>query len=318
MTRSIIKNGSAFVLIGIVVLAGLIFINSNRSSALSMNPQTVLGQNTTTSSLTWNFQKIGLLVPSRKLNLLLADASATTEYIVGIRSTNTQEPTLIAGEVIFHNPQSRLSRMVSHITDWPRERINIQPGSIEISGLSQAKGSVLIYLTVSPGTEVNVDTPNGPVVRATPANSLMVHNGEIIPREVEGIRTLVARLERPNPAADAAQIVRVQANRFFATPKGLAANLMNLKRPSFPPAEINGEVETVILKIAIDEEGIVKEIIPVKGSKEFSDTAQQAVREWKFKPFLADDKPIAVEASVVFFFGKDGTVSSPIFNEMSK
>jgi hypothetical protein len=320
------RNSIAFVFVGIAVWAGLSFINSNRTSALSVRSQTQTSESalttspqSTKTSLTWNFQKIGVAVSNGQLRLLLADLSPTTDYIIGVRSTDKQESTLIAGEVRFHNPQSKSPRMILQIADWPRNQISIQQGGIEISGLSQSEGSVLIYITITPGTELKVDTQSRTLARVVPANGLMIYNGAVLPQEVEGIRTLVARLQRPNPAVNTTKIIELQANRYVATPKGLATNLISLKKPRYPVSEATGEeLEQVILKIRIDETGLVKEINRIKGSKAFMDAAEQAVTEWKFQPFMAEGKPITVEASVVFFFGKDGAINSPIFDEMIK
>jgi outer membrane biosynthesis protein TonB len=171
---------------------------------------------------------------------------------------------------------------------------------------------------IAPGTEVTVDTPDKTLARATPANSLVLHNGVSVARDVEGIRTLVSQLERPHRAPNTTQVVKTQTNQYVATPKGIAANLINLKRPSYPAVATVDDIEQVIVRIAIDEAGIVRQVTPVRGKRAFSDAAALAVREWRFRPFSADSKPVAITASIVFFFGKNGTVNSPVFEEMGK
>jgi TonB family protein len=113
-------------------------------------------------------------------------------------------------------------------------------------------------------------------------------------------------------------VVKTQGDQYVVTPKGLGANLVTLRKPSCPVGVPAAELEQVLLRITIDEAGVVRQISPVRGSKAFLEAATQAVSEWRFKPFTPEGKPVPVVASVIFFFGPNGTVSSPVFDEIGK
>ncbi|MGH9898022.1 MAG: energy transducer TonB [Pyrinomonadaceae bacterium] len=327
------KKGNALSILVFILLAGIGIVSFKGINGLSTKAKEPLSKlyfptkaqskepTHETSHFNWKFQKSAISALNGQLQVSLIDPS-TTDYIVGVRTaTDIKDTSLVVGDVTYQNPQSTSHRFISQIVDWPRDRIKLQPGSIEISGLSQATGSVLVYITIAPGTEVSVVTSGASdktLAHATPANGLMIHNGVSLTQEVEGIRTLASRLTRPNPTVNTAKIVKIQGEQYVATPKGLAANLISLRKPTFPTGTMAEEMEQVLLRITIDEEGVIREINLIRGNKPFSDASVEAVREWKFRPFSADNKPISTKASVMFVFGKDGTISSPIFNELAK
>lgn len=324
MTSSVVKKAAALVAFGLVILAGTSLLSLKRARATE-KPQGPIGalplaraQGGGSNSVAWHHQRIGISATGGQLRVILADLSPNTDYIVGVRSVDQPETGLIAGEIRFGGSGSESIRPISQIVDWPRELIDVQPGVIRASGLSQAAGSVLIYVTVAAGTEVSIDTPDRTIARATPGNGLLIHNGIAIAQEVAGIRTLVSRLARPNPSPNAVQVVRIQGNQYVATPKGLATNLISLKKPSCPAGITVAELEAVTLRVTIDETGTIKQVTPISGTQVFVEAATQAVREWRFTPFFAENKAVPIVASIVFFFGPNGTVSSPVFDEMGK
>jgi TonB-like protein len=249
---------------------------------------------------------------------VLADLSPSTEYVVGVKvGDDAAGSALVVGEVTFDQPKSTAVRIVSKMVDWPRERIKVAPGIVELSSLSQARGSLVIYLTVAPGTDVQVDTADKTLARVSPENGLLVHNGIYVAQEVKGLHTLMSRLIRPNPPTNTPPIIEVRKDEFVVTPRGLAANMRKLRKPTYPVGVTVDGVEQVSLRIMINEEGRVTGVDRVRGTAEFLDAAEQAVSAWKFRPFSVDGRAVAVKASVVFFFGADGTIKSPIFDEMA-
>ncbi|MFY9557470.1 MAG: energy transducer TonB [Blastocatellia bacterium] len=324
MTSSVGKKAAVLVIFGLVILAGTSLLSLKRAGAIAKTQEqagalrSARAQGAGSNSVAWHHQRIGISITGGQLRVILADLSSNTDYIVGVRSVDAQETGLIAGEIRFGGSGSKSIRPISQIVDWPRELIDVQPGVIRASGLSKAAGSVLIYVTVAAGTEVSIDTPDRTIARATLGNGLLIHNGIAIAEEVAGIRTLVSRLARPSPSPNAAQVVRIQGNQYVATPKGLAKNLISLRKPSCPTGITVAELEVVTLKVTIDETGTIKHVTSIRGTQVFVEAAMQAVKEWRFTPFSAENKAVPIVASIVFFFGPNGTVSSPVFDEMGK
>jgi hypothetical protein len=275
------------------------------------------GQGPGQTTLTWNFKQIEVPVAAGQLRVSLSDLYPDTDYILGVRTVEAKEATLVVGEVSFSGPPAP-GRVVTGIVDWPRDRIEISPGKVHMSRLSETLGSVLIYLNVPSGTELLVQANERTVLQAAVGGSWVVRNGVSAAEEVIGIRTLVSRLTRSDQSLNTAELVRIRGDHYIATPKGLASNLVSLKRPTFPSEVAVEDIEGVTLRVTIDHEGVVREISRVSGKEQLLSAVEEAVRDWKFRGFRSGGQPVSVQASIVFFFAKDGKISSPIFNEIQK
>jgi TonB family protein len=78
---------------------------------------------------------------------------------------------------------------------------------------------------------------------------------------------------------------------------------INKPRPMYPPTarqlRIAGEVE---VDATVDEKGAVEKTEVVKGNAMLTTAAQMAARNWTFKPFTDDGKPMKVVVRLVFNF----------------
>jgi|GEM_PF-3570974 len=296
--------------IGLLVLGSVLNIHAQHSESFSGS-----------FSGSWTPRKMPIPVPNDQLHLLLADLPPEVDWIVGVRVDEEKQGKLAVGEVRFSGPSAppRVPiRHISEIVNWPMDRIKIRPGSIEVSGLSQLGGSLLVYIAVPSGTEVRIDGPNKPIAFAKVRDGLLVQNGVIIPEEVKGIPTLATRLIAPQRPKNTAELVKVRS-QYFATPNVLASHLLAFRKPSYPTNVTASQHERMIkLSIKIDESGQVTEINRLQGEEAFLRSCEEAIREWKFRPFLVDGKPVSVTALVLFIFSESGVVSSPVFQELGK
>lgn len=65
--------------------------------------------------------------------------------------------------------------------------------------------------------------------------------------------------------------------------------------PQFPPeARSAGKEGMVILKIVVDAQGQVANVVRLKGDEPFVTAAMRAVTQWRFKPALVEGQPTAV------------------------
>ena len=103
--------------------------------------------------------------------------------------------------------------------------------------------------------------------------------------------TVVSSWPRPSPVAKSEDFVREKA-MFKVIPM----------YHSDGSAKLNGEV---VVKVVIDEKGMVEETHSTSGTPPFSDLAEEAARRWQFEPVLVDGVPARVESVLTFRFGKD-------------
>ncbi len=78
-------------------------------------------------------------------------------------------------------------------------------------------------------------------------------------------------------------------------------------RPMYPPAakaaRIQGEV---VLRATVDRHGNVSELTLVSGHPLLVPGAIEAVKQWKYKPYLVNGKPTAVQTTVSVNFTLSG------------
>jgi len=58
----------------------------------------------------------------------------------------------------------------------------------------------------------------------------------------------------------------------------------------------------VLLKVLINKNGQVADVAVVKGDPMLTDAAMDAVKQWRFKPYLLNGEPIEVETTEAVSF----------------
>lgn len=144
----------------------------------------------------------------------------------------------------------------------------------------------------------------------------------VAPTRIAGqIKKTAAPADEPPPAAPAAVALgennSVPGSIFGAGPKakvmphvvpisaGVAAGMIVHKTaPVYPKfaqdAHITG---TVVLKATITKQGSIEGIQVLSGPKLLAPSAVDAVKTWKYKPYMLDGQPVAVETNVTVVFG---------------
>ena len=86
--------------------------------------------------------------------------------------------------------------------------------------------------------------------------------------------------------------------------------------PTYPPSARQARIQgSVILRVHIDKSGGVESMQVISGHPMLAPAAMEAVKQWKYKPYLLNGEPIAVETSVTVNFTladkpAEGTVGS--------
>ncbi|MFZ0138032.1 MAG: energy transducer TonB [Candidatus Sulfotelmatobacter sp.] len=79
--------------------------------------------------------------------------------------------------------------------------------------------------------------------------------------------------------------------------------LVSKVQPEYPPDAKDQRVQgAVVLKVSIDKEGNVANVQLVNGHPLLAPAAIEAVKQWKYKPFLLDGVPLEVETQVTVNF----------------
>ena len=91
---------------------------------------------------------------------------------------------------------------------------------------------------------------------------------------------------------DAPEHVRVQAG----VTRGM---LIKKVPPKYPKKARKNHIEgTVILHAKISKEGDIADLSVISGDPMLTQAALDAVKEWKYRPYLVEGKPVAVETEI--------------------
>ena len=94
-----------------------------------------------------------------------------------------------------------------------------------------------------------------------------------------------------------------QVKRLRIAPGVLEGMILQKVEPKYPPmarvAHIQGDVRMLV---TIDKEGNVHNLRLVSGHPILAQAAMDAVKEWKYKPFLLNGDPVEVEGAILVAF----------------
>lgn len=80
---------------------------------------------------------------------------------------------------------------------------------------------------------------------------------------------------------------------------GVRGVLVHKVNPSYPAAAKRAHIEgTVLLCAAISKEGKVENLTAASGPTELISSSVKAVKKWRYKPYLLDGEPVAVETEI--------------------
>jgi periplasmic protein TonB len=79
--------------------------------------------------------------------------------------------------------------------------------------------------------------------------------------------------------------------------------LIHRVNPVYPPTAKRAHVQgTVVLHAIIGKDGKVNQLAYVSGPAMLLSATMNAVRQWKYKPFLVNGEPVEVDTIIVFTF----------------
>lgn len=266
----------------------------------------------TKTILRWDPTPLGISMPDKDIHVQLSTGISPMQVLVGVQIDDKASPMLNILSVQVAKNSLGFGNTPIDIRNWPKEKLEINPGSIKVSEALPEDNYLLIYLTAPTETQFSLNIGNTPVVLSKLTKSAFVQNGEITSEEVKGMRSLLAKVTMPSIPNNALDVIAVNKGKYVTTSKGLGSHLIKFDKPRIadPTSLKDGRV---ILQITINEEGQVENITRVSGEESFVTACEAAVRTWAFRPFTIEEKRVRVVAHAVFFFDESGRVTSPIF-----
>ena len=103
-------------------------------------------------------------------------------------------------------------------------------------------------------------------------------------------------------------VVKVETPKKIAISSGVAqGNLISQTRPVYPPiakaARVSG---TVVLQATISKSGTIENLRVISGNAMLQSAAMDAVRSWRYKPYLLNNEPVEVDTTINVVFNLGG------------
>jgi TonB family protein len=160
------------------------------------------------------------------------------------------------------------------------------------------------------GGFLSAGTPEGLELAAKSLQGISFHEDEPNPKCVMrggdntsavGIMGGVISSEPPQP--DSGQLQRVRVSQVVS-----AGLLVKKVQPQYPAnakdARIQGQV---VLQAEIDKDGNIESLSLISGHPMLAPAAIEAVKQWKYKPYLLNGQPVKVETQIVVTFSLSGS-----------
>jgi TonB family protein len=102
--------------------------------------------------------------------------------------------------------------------------------------------------------------------------------------------------------------------KFNVPAETMAGHCLTMVSPQYPKTEEPLKASTVVLRVVISKSGTVSPVRVVSGEPSLETEAMNAVRLWRYKPFMRDDEPIDVSTDIRVDFDpakRGGLVTHP-------
>jgi len=117
-------------------------------------------------------------------------------------------------------------------------------------------------------------------------------------------RAAVTPLSKPPSWFDALMKRKFTAPTRPRISSGVAVGLlMNKVPPQYPDGAKQARIQgQVVLRAEIDKDGNIEKLTTVSGDPLLAPAALEAVKQWKYKPYLLNGQPVNVETEVIVNF----------------
>jgi periplasmic protein TonB len=109
------------------------------------------------------------------------------------------------------------------------------------------------------------------------------------------------------PALAKSPVLPTPGKRIRVAARVAEANLIHDVPPQYPPEAGRARIEgTVVLMALIDKDGSVKDVRVESGLPLLAQAAIDAVKQWRYKPYLIDGEPVEVDSRITINFTLSG------------
>ena len=108
--------------------------------------------------------------------------------------------------------------------------------------------------------------------------------------------TVITEIARATPPV----MVKVSPPLKLRVSSGVAAGmLVHTVKPQYPPLAVQARIQgTVVLQAVIGKDGTIRELRVVSGHPMLAPAAIEAVKQWRYRPYLLNTEPVEVDTQI--------------------
>lgn len=135
---------------------------------------------------------------------------------------------------------------------------------------------------------------SGGVIGGVPGGVIGGFPGGVLGEVLTSTRSVPAPAKMPDPTP---------VKRIRVASRVVEANLIHDVTPQYPPEAGRARIEgTVVLMAVIGTDGSVKDVRVESGLPTLAQAAIDAVKQWRYKPYMIDGEPVEVDSRITINF----------------
>ena len=116
------------------------------------------------------------------------------------------------------------------------------------------------------------------------------------------LRTHIAASTTPESVASKGPDSTLSSMEPVALPEASVRQLLAQSVDPQYPAAAHGQKGSVVLQVLIGRDGAVQDAKFMQGSFLFARSAIDAVKQWQFKPYSMNGRPLSVQSTITLYF----------------
>ncbi|MGD0791916.1 MAG: TonB family protein [Terriglobales bacterium] len=206
------------------------------------------------------------------------------------------------------NPAKPSAQLAPATTPAPAPESPADPNQTQSKAPDSATSSAPGPATGAPTTSAAATAPVQPAATpgtsvAPPASGATAAPVLTMPEANKHSVSKVADSKKDDDAASSNAQLPGESSTIILSSKGAEKRLAHSVPPKYPVEARSGEAQgTVVLKAVVDENGKVAGVRLVEGNATLATAAIQAVKQWRYRPYVRDGKTQAFQTVVIVDF----------------
>jgi TonB family protein len=261
--------------------------------------------------------------PNQSLTVIVNNVGAmgvvsveTASKLQGSKANGPHELKLRACTILYDDNEKAMIDWlrVKNVVPLSEEDVSFSNQTLTIDGNATPNSRVVVHVAVPDEVKLTLYV-NGKLFRRGPfSRNMMIQNGEITANMAGysfGLAVMQAIQGGPPPHPDVIQYPLTPGDAYrvpWDTLKSLATVTV---APAYSPTEsLNVPPQKrgrAVVEVVVNEAGTVREASYAVGDEGLAQAAIQALQQWRFQPFVVNDKPVVIKCDVPVIL-QDGKV----------